>query len=348
MTKKREFNSRWGNAIADDYQYCHVPGYILRNYAKCVSLVDVVDDKGEIDIKRGQIVDLDMQDMMFVIHIMAFKYDAPNGKATPGLPTIAEYTGLHVTSVRRIKQKLISFGLLTVESSSGRPDVYNFAGLHDQCVRLEQELVPVEGVIVTPSKSASGSKSARGWASKSARGSGSKSASRRIESNSEVKKEKNPRATSKKKDLTELEVWQRRLATVSPVVSVLLAKFERAYDPAFNTPETYMTLSLLKKYVPYAEELTFLKMTPELLLSLCGEIEPEYKRQNWTFALKTIGEKAPSFMARHNKKPVTLPPLSIVPPPVPPVENITPEERQRMADESRAAFLTPRQAVVNE
>lgn len=165
---------------------------------------------------------------------------------------------------------------------------------------------------------------------------------------SSEKKEKSKRAASKKKDLTELEVWQGRLKTVAPIVSVLLAKFERAYDPAFNTPETYMTLSLLKKYIPYAEELTFLKMTPELLLSLCGEIEPEYKRQNWTFALKTIGEKAPSFMVRHNKKPVTLPPLSIVPPPVQPVENITPEERQRMADESRAAFLAPRQAVVNE
>lgn len=170
MGKKGEFNSRWGNAIADDYQYCHVPGYILRNYAKCVSLLDVINKAGEIDIKRGQIVDLDMQDMMFVIHVMAFKYDAPNGKATPGLPTIAEYSGLHVTSLRRIKKKLISYGLLTVQSEIGRPDIYNFAGLHDQCVRLEQGLSQIEGVLVTPSKSASGSKIARGWASKSARG----------------------------------------------------------------------------------------------------------------------------------------------------------------------------------
>lgn len=189
MTKKREFNSRWGNAIADDFQYCHVPGYILRNYAKCVSLIDVTDDKGNLTIKRGQIVDLDMQDMMFVIHVMAFKYDAPKGKATPGLPTIAEYSGLHVTSVRRIKQKLMSYGLLSVESEIGRPDIYNFAGLHDQCVRLEQGLSALDGVETTPSKSASGSKIARGWASKSARGTTSKSASRRIKPESEEKKE---------------------------------------------------------------------------------------------------------------------------------------------------------------
>jgi hypothetical protein len=196
VTKKREFNSRWGNAIADDYQYCHVPGYILRNYSKCVSVIDVLNDSGEIETKRGQIVDLDMQDMMFVIHVMAFKYDAPNGKASPGLPTIAEYTGLHVTSVRRIKQKLISYGLLTIESTIGRPDVYTFAGLHDQCVRLEQELEPIEGVPVTPSKSASGSKNARGWASKSARGTPSKSATRRVKGNLEEKKEKKEIAAS--------------------------------------------------------------------------------------------------------------------------------------------------------
>lgn len=189
MTKKREFNSRWGNAIADDYQYCHVPGYILRNYAKCVSVVDVLVDKGQIDIKRGQIIDLDMQDMMFVIHVMAFKYDAPKGKATPGLPKIAEYTGLHVTSIRRIKQKLMSYGLLSVESEKGKPDIYNFAGLHDQCVRLEQGLSALDGVETTPSKSASGRKIARGWASKSARGTTSKSASRRIKPDLEEKKE---------------------------------------------------------------------------------------------------------------------------------------------------------------
>lgn len=170
MTKNGEFNSRWGNAIADDFQYCHVPGYILRNYAKCVSLLDVLNKAGEIDIKRGQIVDLNMQDMMFVIHVMAFKYDAPNGKATPGLPTIAEYSGIHVTGLRRIKKKLISYGLLTVQSEIGRPDTYTFSGLHDQCARVEQGLPQIEGVEITPSKSARASKSARGWASKSARG----------------------------------------------------------------------------------------------------------------------------------------------------------------------------------
>lgn len=206
MTKKREFNSRWGNVVADDFQYCHVPGYILRNYAKCVSLVDVIDDKGEIDIKRGQIVGLDMQDMMFVIHVMAFKYDAPDGKAMPGLPKIAEYTGLHVTSVRRIKQKLMSFGLLTVQSEIGKTDVYNFSGLHDQCARLEQGLSQVEGIEATPSKSASGSKSARGWASKSARGTPSKSATRRIESDLEGKKENKPRVAQKDCDAL-IDVW---------------------------------------------------------------------------------------------------------------------------------------------
>lgn len=222
MTKKNDFNSRWGNAIADDYQYCHVPGYILRNYSKCVSVVDVLNDNGEIETKRGQIIDLDMQDMMFVVHIMAFKYDAPNGKASPGLPTIAEYTGLHVTSIRRIKQKLMSFGLLSVKSEIGRPDVYSFSGLHDQCVRLEQELEPIEGVPVTPSKSASGSKNARGWASKNARGTPSKSATRRVKGNSEEKKEKVKRAPSKKKDYTIHDAIINTWATVRNLNAIKL------------------------------------------------------------------------------------------------------------------------------
>jgi hypothetical protein len=170
MSKHRDFMPRWGNEIADDYQYCRVPGYVLRNYHNCISAVDVTDKKGKVKIKRGQVVGLTMQDMMFVIHVMAFKYDAPEGKASPGLATIAEYTGLHITSVRRIKQKLIAYGLLSVNHEAGKPDIYVFSGLHDQCVRLEQSLSPIEGVEVTPSKSASTRKSARGWASKSARG----------------------------------------------------------------------------------------------------------------------------------------------------------------------------------
>jgi hypothetical protein len=86
-------------------------------------------------------------------------------------------------------------------------------------------------------------------------------------------------------------------------------------------------------------------MTPQLLLSLCGKYEHEYKINNWKFALKTIGDKAPSFMAEQNKQSKALPPLSIVPPLPQPIEDITPEERQRMADAALASFLAPRQAV---
>lgn len=135
---EKEFVSRWGDPVADDYQWCHVPGYILRNYHNCVSLKDVSNKAGKVTKRRGELAGLGMQDMMFVIHIMAFKYDARQSAARPGLPTIAQYAGVHVTSIRRIKQRLVDMGLLDVLSEKGLADVYTFKGLHEQCVRLER------------------------------------------------------------------------------------------------------------------------------------------------------------------------------------------------------------------
>ena len=163
MTKKREFVSRWGNTITDDYQWCHVPGFVLRNYSKCVSAVEILDDKGSISVRRGQLVGVSMQDLMFVVHIMAFKYDSPDAKAKPGLQTIADYAGLNINNVRRIKRRLMDYGLLSVEKNEGFPDIYNFGGLHDQCVRLESGLSPIEGVeVYTPPKIERGHKFERG------------------------------------------------------------------------------------------------------------------------------------------------------------------------------------------
>jgi len=104
-----------------------------------------------------------------------------------------------------------------------------------------------------------------------------------------------------KRDLTETEVWQRRLDTVLPITTAMLAKMEQGYDPAFSKPHEYMTLALLQKYVPVAEGLGFLKMSPEQFFKLWGEIEAEYKPKGWKIALKTIDEKAPSFMLRIRK-----------------------------------------------
>lgn len=178
---EKEFTSRWGDPVADDYQYCHVPGYVLRNYSKCVSLKDVVTKAGKTTMRRGEPAKVDMQDMMFIIHVMAFKYDSGKSAARPGLPTIADYGAIHVTSARRIKQRLMDMGLLEVASEKGLADVYNFKGLHEQCVRLERGESAIENpppVVTiakkkrkltgwaTPSKFATTSKNARSTPSK--------------------------------------------------------------------------------------------------------------------------------------------------------------------------------------
>lgn len=154
-----------------------------------------------------------------------------------------------------------------------------------------------------------------------------------------TKKEKTPRA---KAPLTELEQWQKRLSTVTSIMPIVLAKMERGFDPVFHKPESYMTLALLKKYVPLAEQLTFLKMTPQQFLGLWGEIEPEYRRQGWTIAIKTIEEKSPSYMLRQNKKAQqqqSLPPLTVVTPPQPAAPELSEEERLAMAEQGVIQFL---------
>lgn len=157
------FTSRWGNPIADDRQWCHVPGYILRNYHACVSTVDVYED-GKLTCAKGEKVGLSLADCMFVIHVMAFKYDTADGKASPSLATIAEYAGIDISNVRRIKARLVTHGLLTVDPTPGKPDEYNFKGLHDQCVRLQEGLSPLADtpVPVTTRKNTGTGKITRG------------------------------------------------------------------------------------------------------------------------------------------------------------------------------------------
>lgn len=138
FSKERQIVSRWGHPIADDYGYVDIPGWILRNYHKC----------GVTPLE-----------MMFVTHVMAFKYDRkvdnPENPAKPSLPTIADYMGRDTSNVRRLKQSLIRKKMLTVTSSKGKADEYNFAGLTNACLKFEMEARQ------TPSKTTTG-KNTRG------------------------------------------------------------------------------------------------------------------------------------------------------------------------------------------
>lgn len=118
----RRIRSRWGNPILDDWGYVDIPGWILRNYHKCgVSPLE----------------------MMFVAHVMSFKYDAagnqPENAAKPALTTIAEYMGRAVTNIRRMRRSLEEKGLLEVTFVGGECSEYNFAGLTNRCLQFEIE-----------------------------------------------------------------------------------------------------------------------------------------------------------------------------------------------------------------
>lgn len=128
-------------------------------------------------------------------------------------------------------------------------------------------------------------------------------------------KTKKPRTPSKSKPLTDLEQWRIRLRMVEPIMSAILAKMERGFDVQFHTPETYMNLALLEKYVPLAEEIFFYKPTQQQWFAFYGEISQEYNRNGWTVGIKTVREKFPGYMARQNtaaqKK--AAPPTNITP-----------------------------------
>lgn len=121
------------------------------------------------------------------------------------------------------------------------------------------------------------------------------------ETSSEASQEKKkPRTPSKKKELTDLERWQVRMRLVAPIMPAILAKMERGYDTAEHTPETYLNLALLEKYVPLAEEVLFYKPTPQQWFAFYGEISDIYNRNGWTVGIKTVREKFPGYMARQN------------------------------------------------
>lgn len=161
-----------------------------------------------------------------------------------------------------------------------------------------------------------------------------------------TKKEKTPRPS--KKGLTELEQFQIRLRTVIIIMPAILSKMERGYDLTKDTPETYLTEALLKKYIPLAEQLTLLKMSSQQFFGLWGEIESEYVRKDWKIGVVTVEEKAPSYMARQRdiaeKK---LPPLTVVTsqPAQPTEPELTPEQRIAMAEQAKIDYLTVRPAV---
>lgn len=129
MSKKaipsNNFKSRWGLSILDDYRYLTIPGFIMRNWAKFVSV----------------------QEWVFIQQVMSFKYDSENGAAMPSLETISLEMGYKTTrTVQKQKSELIKRGLMTEIIRPGETSIYEFQGFAEKCLQAEQGMKNNSGV----------------------------------------------------------------------------------------------------------------------------------------------------------------------------------------------------------
>lgn len=146
------FTSRWGDAELDDKQYAFVPGWIMRHYHR-------FEYAGEDTNQRGKKVGLTPDEFQVMVHIMSFKYDAPEAEARPSLMTIAEQMGKHVSSVRRTVKRLKEKGALKVQPKEGKPSVYDFGELARQCRQYEKNMHATTSVDASTSTDAKGTPS---------------------------------------------------------------------------------------------------------------------------------------------------------------------------------------------
>lgn len=106
------FVSRWGIPELDDYRWLNIPGFIMRNWSKFVSI----------------------QEWSFILQVMSFKYDSANGQASPSLETITEELGYkNIRSVQIIKKKLADKNLLEITERPGLTDIYDFKKFAQKC-----------------------------------------------------------------------------------------------------------------------------------------------------------------------------------------------------------------------
>jgi hypothetical protein len=121
------FSFRWGIPVLDNLPYTILYHFLLDHYAE---------------------LGVDPLEMMFIIHLSQFRHETPDGKAAPGLATIAALMGYKdEQQVRRIKHRLMAKGLLRVTPQSGFPDVYDVAPFAAAAWRLweaEQRETPIE------------------------------------------------------------------------------------------------------------------------------------------------------------------------------------------------------------
>jgi hypothetical protein len=111
------FFSRWGIKDLDDERWLNVPGFIMRNWSKFVTVAE----------------------WAFILQVMSYKYDTEKGAAKPSLSSIQNEMGYdQIRSVQRLKSSLIEKGLLKVTWVPGYPDTYYFNSFTKGCKEADE------------------------------------------------------------------------------------------------------------------------------------------------------------------------------------------------------------------
>lgn len=114
---------------------------------------------------------------------------------------------------------------------------------------------------------------------------------------------------SKKK--TERQELLEQLTPHLAIAHCILVLIEKGYDDIMNRPEEYMTVGLMKNYLPHLEELQRLNATVEELKGLYIYFKPSYEENQWKFAAKTFADKLQPYRALKKTAPARKPAVII-------------------------------------
>lgn len=131
--KNHAIRERWGghHALAD--QFTPISLFFLQHAHKL-----------EVPAKKGKTKRLSSSEVMFIIHMMSFKWD--RREPYPSLKTIAARMNLQTRQVRNIVASLEKGGYIqrVPQRDTGRPNLYNMDGLFAALLKIKSSLPAAE------------------------------------------------------------------------------------------------------------------------------------------------------------------------------------------------------------
>lgn len=135
------YTSRWGEfPLPHDHGYIPIPGWVSRNLRYFTNRV-MVRDEVTGDVREhpdfGKQVGITRCERSLIYHIMAHKFDYANSQAQVALNDIAHVLGVSRREIQYLRANLVRKGALRVISVEGKPNVYDFSELINQCKEYE-------------------------------------------------------------------------------------------------------------------------------------------------------------------------------------------------------------------